>query len=152
MAAVLRNLTHEITLAIQTRNGISVAVMIWMAVMTLALLAAILFLSAAGYLWLTLQFGNIVAALIMAAAFVAVAIVAAIVSWEIRRRVRQRAILARAAKARAPSWAFDPRILAAAVQIGRELGWQRLVPLALVGFMATQWAREHRERAERDAD
>jgi len=29
------------------------------------------------------------------------------------------------------------------VEAGRKLGWQRLVPVALLGFMAAQWAREH---------
>jgi hypothetical protein len=29
------------------------------------------------------------------------------------------------------------------VEAGRKLGWQRLVPVALFGIMAAQWAREH---------
>jgi len=66
----------------------------------------------------------------------------------IRRRVKERAILARAAKAHAPSWLLDPRMLATALQVGREIGWQRIVPLALLGFIAAQWARERRDRGE----
>jgi len=30
----------------------------------------------------------------------------------------------------------------------RALGWQRLVPIALLGFMAAQWAREHHGHSE----
>jgi hypothetical protein len=37
------------------------------------------------------------------------------------------------------------RILATTLQAGRALGWQRIVPIVLLGFMATQWTREHRE-------
>ena len=66
-----------------------------------------------------------------------------------RRRVRERAILARAAKAHAPPWLLDPRILNVAVEAGRTLGWQRLIPVALLGFMAAQWARESRERGKK---
>ncbi len=113
--------------------------------MTLALLTAFAFLCVAGYDWFAVQFGSVFAALIMTGIFVLIAIVAAIVTALVRRRVRERAILARAAKAHAPSWLLDPRILATAVEAGRSIGWQRIVPLALVGFMAAQWAREHRD-------
>ena len=78
-----------------------------------------------------------------------VAIIAAIVSALIRRRVRERAILARAAKAHAPPWLLDPKILGVAMEAGRSLGWQRIVPVALVGFLAAQWARERRNKSEK---
>ncbi|HXX52852.1 MAG TPA: hypothetical protein VEI98_16455 [Xanthobacteraceae bacterium] len=119
------------------------------AVMILALLTAFAFICIAGYDWLSLRYGAVVAGLVMAGIFVCFAILAAIVGFVIRRRVKERAILARAAKAHAPSWLLDPRTLATAMQIGREVGWQRIVPLALVGFIAAQWARERRERGER---
>jgi hypothetical protein len=69
-----------------------------------------------------------------------------------RRRARERAILERAARAHAPSWLLDPRILATAVQIGREFGWQRIIPVALVGFMAAQWARDRRQQSQEPAE
>jgi hypothetical protein len=64
-----------------------------------------------------------------------------------RRQARERAILERAARAHAPSWLLDPKILATAVQVGRSLGWQRAIPLALVGIMVAQWTREHRAQS-----
>ena len=30
------------------------------------------------------------------------------------------------------------------MQAGRALGWQRLVPLALLGFLAARWVKEAR--------
>jgi hypothetical protein len=147
---MLKTLTREITLSIQARNGASAAVMVWLAVMTVALLAAFAFLCVAGYDWFAVQFGSVVAALVMTGIFVLIAILAAIVSALIRRRVRERAILARAAKAHAPSWLFDPRILGVAVEAGRSIGWQRIVPVALLGFMAAQWAREHRDNGRQN--
>ena len=88
----------------------------------------------------------------MAGIFVLVAVIGIVVCARARRRARERAILARAARAHAPSWLLDPKILAAAVQIGREFGWQRIVPVALLGFMAAQWAREHRQHWQEPAE
>jgi len=141
---MLKNLTREITLAIQARNGMSVAVIVWLAITALAVLAAFVFLCVAGYDWLSLQYGGVPAGLIMAGIFIGIAVVAAVASAMIRRRNRERAILARAAKAHAPPWLLDPRVLGVAMEAGRSLGWQRLVPIALIGFLAAQWARERR--------
>jgi hypothetical protein len=146
---MFKTLAREITLAIQARNGMSPAVVVWLAIMALALVTGFVFLCVAGYDWLALRYDNVAAGLIMTAIFVAIAVIAAIVSALIRRRVRERAILARAAKAHAPPWLFDPRILGVAVEAGRSLGWERIIPVALLGFMAAQWARERRGQADK---
>ena len=102
---------------------------------------------------LAVQTGSsVLAALIMAGIFAVLALIAAIICAAARRRTRERAILERAARARAPSWLLDPKILATAVQVGRTLGWQRIVPVALLGFMAAQWAREYRQRKHAGED
>jgi hypothetical protein len=36
-----------------------------------------------------------------------------------------------------------------AIQAGRALGWQRLVPLLLIGILGVQWARETHKDAGR---
>src|SRR5271163_2694767 len=143
---MLKSLTREVILSIQSRNGASRAVIVWLAVMAFALITAFVFLCVSGYDWLSLHYDPASAGLVMAGIFVVIAAIAAIASALVRRRVRERAILARAAKAHAPSWLADPRILGTVVQIGREMGWQRIVPVALVGLMAAQWTREYRER------
>jgi len=145
---MLKGLTQEVILSVQAKSGASAAVMAWIAAMALASLTAFVFLCVAGYYWLSLQFGAIFAGLAMAGIFVCLAIVAAVIGAVIRRRVKERAILARAAKAHASSWLLDPRMLATALQVGREIGWQRIVPLAFLGFIAAQWARERRDRGE----
>ena len=148
---MLKNLMHDITLAIQARSGASAALFVCFGLITLALLTAFVFLCVAGYDWLALQSGSVYAGLIMAAVFVLVALIGALLSALVRRSARERAILERAARARASSsWLLDPKILGAAVEAGRSLGWQRILPLALLGLMAAQWTREHRQhRAER---
>ena len=146
---MFKTVTREITLAIQVRSGLSIVVVVSMAVIATALLIAFAFLCVSGYAWLAVQFGTVFAGLIMAGVFVVIALIAAIVCASARRRTRERAILARAARAHAPPWLLDPKILSAAVEAGRAIGWQRIVPVALLGFMAAQWAREHREKSER---
>jgi len=143
---MFKTLTRDIVLAIQAENGLSTAVAVWSVLAVLALLAAFVFLSIAGYLGFAAKFGGFVAALIMAGIFVAIALIAVAIGALVRRRVRERAILARAAKARSPSWLLDPKVLGVAVEAGRSIGWQRLVPVALVAILAAQWAREKRDR------
>jgi hypothetical protein len=149
---MLKSVMHDMALAVQTRTGITAPLVLWLAVLTLATSAAFVFICVAGYDWLSLQLGGAVAALIMAGIFIVLALAALLVCASSRRRARERAILERAARAHTPSWLLDPRILATAVQIGRSLGWQRVLPLALVGLMAAQWAREHREQVDERPD
>jgi hypothetical protein len=149
---MFKSLMHDMVLAVQTRTGITASFVVWLIVVALAALTAFVFLCVAAYDWLALQIGSVYAALAMAAIFVAIAIIGLVVCLLARRRARERAILERAARAHAPSWLLDPKILATAVQVGRSLGWQRAIPLALVGFMVAQWAREHRTNVQEPAE
>jgi hypothetical protein len=144
---MLKTWMHDITLAIQARSGASPGLIVWVAVIGGALLTAFVFLCVAGYDWLALQWGNVVAGLVMAGIFVLIAVIGATAFAVARRRTRERAIVERAARAQAASsWLLDPKILGVAMQAGRTLGWQRLVPIALLAFLAAQWARDYRER------
>jgi hypothetical protein len=143
---MLKSITREIALSFQSRSGVSPAVVAWTAVLAFASLIAFVFLCVAGYAWLAMRFDGAIAGLIMAGIFIVLALIAALTAALIRRRVRERAILARAARAQSPSWLLDPRILGAAVEAGRTIGWQRIVPVALFGFVVAQWVRETRAR------
>jgi hypothetical protein len=57
---------------------------------------------------------------------------------------RQRAIVERAARAQGTRALIAPKVLGIAMQAGRALGWQRLIPLALLGFLAAQWVQQAR--------
>ena len=74
---MFKTLMREITLSIQAKNGASVAVMVWLGIMALALITAFVFLCVAGYDWFAVQFGSVFAGLIMAGIFVVIALVAA---------------------------------------------------------------------------
>jgi Ca2+/Na+ antiporter len=149
---MLKSLMHDAMLAVQSRSGITASFIVWLVVAMMAASTAFAFLCVAAYAWLALQIGGIYAGLVMAAIFVVIAIIGLIVCLLARRRARERAILERAARAHAPSWLLDPKILATAVQVGRSLGWQRVIPLALVGIMVAQWAREHRATSDEPAE
>jgi hypothetical protein len=149
---MLKSLMRDVVLSVQSKTGITTAFVAWLCIVALAAITAFVFLCVAGYDWLALQMSGVYAGLIMAGIFVLVAVIGIIVCTAARRRARERAILARAARAHAPSWLLDPKVLAAAVQIGREFGWQRIVPVALLGFMAAQWAREHRQHSQEPAE
>src|ERR1700728_1678017 len=137
---MLKNWMHDFTLAIQARSGVSAALFIWIGLIVLALLTAFIFLCVAAYAWLSQHIGAVFAGLIMAGIFLLIAAIGAVVSATMRRRARERAILERAARAHASSsWLLDPKILSTALQAGRLLGWQRIVPIALLGFLAATW-------------
>src|SRR5271156_1674382 len=149
---MFKGLMRDMVLAVQTRTGITPSFLVWLAIVWLAALTAFAFLCVAAYDWLSLQMSSVYAGLVMAAVFVLIAIIGIIVCLSARRRARERAILERAARAHAPSWLLDPKILATAVQVGRSLGWQRVIPLALVGIMVAQWARERRAAGQDSAE
>jgi Ca2+/Na+ antiporter len=144
---MLKRLMHDAMLAVQSRSGITASFIVWLIVAMMAASTAFAFLCVAAYAWLARQMGSVHAGLVMAAIFVVIAIIGLVVCLLARRRARERAILERAARAHAPSWLLDPKILATAVQVGRSLGWQRVIPLALVGIMVAQWTREHRAQS-----
>jgi hypothetical protein len=149
---MLKNWMHDIALALRARSGLTGGFFVWLMIILLAALTAFAFLCVAAYDWLSLQLGSIYAALAIAGFFILVALIGALVAAIARRRARERAILERAARAQsASSWLLDPKILGAALQAGRTLGWQRIIPVALLAFAAAQWLRERGGRKSDDA-
>ena len=149
---MFKNWMHDFALGIQARSGLTAGFFVWLAIMLFAALTAFVFLCVAAYDWLSLQLGSVYAALTMAGIFILIALIGALVSAMSRRRARERAILERAARAHgASSWLLDPKILGVALQAGRSLGWQRIIPVVLLAFLAAQWLRERGERTPDDA-
>lgn len=141
---------RDITLSLQAKSGLTPAFFIWMAIIAVASLTAFAFLCVAAYDWASLQVGAVYAGLIMAGVFVLIAVVGAIVSAVLRSHAKKRAIAERAARAEAASsWLLDPKLLSAALQAGRTVGWQRVIPVALLAFLAAEWLRS-RQQGESD--
>jgi hypothetical protein len=145
---MLKNLMRDIALSVQAKSGVTPSLFVWLSVVALALLSAFVFLCVAGYTWLALQLGAVFAGLAMAGVFLLIALIAVTAAAISRRSARQRAILERAARAQAtPSWLLDPQLLGVAMQAGRSLGWERIIPIALLGFLAAHWLRGSRRPA-----
>jgi hypothetical protein len=137
----------DVVLWIQAKSGITSGLVIWTAVIVIALLTTFAFVCVAGYNWLTLQLGATFAGLAMAGIFLLIALIAATVCAVSRRRAKKRALLIRAARAHgATPWLLDPRILGAAMQAGRSRRWQRIVTIVLLGFLGVNLAREINRR------
>ena len=80
----------------------------------------------------------------MTGVFLLIAVLGGAASALARGRTRQRAVLERAARAQGTKALINPKVLNVAMQAGRALGWQGLIPLALLGFLAAQWVQEAR--------
>jgi hypothetical protein len=147
---MIKGLMREAVLAIQAKSGVTPGLFVGLGIAAVAALIAFIFLCVAAYAWVATLVGHVFAGLIVAGFFILVAVIAAIVAMAARQSAKQRAILERAAHARGGAWLLDPKIVSTAVQVGRTLGWQRLVPVALLGFLAAQWAREYRQHGRRE--
>ncbi len=127
-------------LTAEAKTGFSGQVLIWSVVAGLCAAFTFFFVVLAAFIWLAQRYSALTAALILAGFFLLVAIGAALACVMTRRRTIQRAQLALAARSNAP-W-MDPRILGIGLQIGRTIGWKRIVPLAAVGVLAVGFAKE----------
>jgi hypothetical protein len=101
-----------------------------------------------GYVWLSIELGPVFGGLAVAGVFLLIGVLSAAASAIARDRTRQRAVLERAARAQGTRALIDPKVLSIAMQAGRALGWQRLIPLALLGFVAAQWVQEARRQED----
>ena len=103
---------------------------------------ALIFFTIAAYIWLSQRYDSLTAALTLASIYLVLALIAVAVLVIVRRREIERAKRELAARARAPAFWQDPRVLAAGVEIGRMIGWKKTVPLAALGLFAVGIARE----------
>ena len=148
---MLKNLQQNVILWIQAKTGLTTGFFAWLAVAGAAAAMAFVFLCVAGYAWLSAELDAVFGGLVMTGVFLLIAVVAAAASAIMRRRTKQRALLERAAtRAPATSALIDPKVLNIALRAGRTFGWQRVVTLALLGFLAAQLARETRGGHTRD--
>jgi hypothetical protein len=145
---MLQNLKRELILFIQAKTGATFSLVVWFGLVALAAPTAFVFLCVALYDWVALQLNNVFAGLIVAGFFMAVAAIGVVAAMMARRNARNRAILERAARAQAPSRLLDPKIIGLALQAGRRIGWQRVLPIALLALVTAQWARAYQSRSD----
>jgi hypothetical protein len=145
---MIRNLQSNIVLWVKAKTGLSSGLVISLAVAGGAALLTFIFLCVTGYAWLSIKLGPVFGGLAMAGVFLLIGVVSAAAAALARDRTRQRALLERAARAQGTRAWIDPKVLSIGMQAGRVFGWQRLIPLALLGFLALQWVQESRRQED----
>lgn len=100
-----------------------------------ALVVALVFLCAAGFIAIYRDYGPITACLSGAALFVVIALGVVAVHGELKRRAEVRRAEA-AKRAAQQSFLTDPALLATGVQLARIIGVKRLIPVIMLGGLA----------------
>jgi hypothetical protein len=124
----------------KAKTGLSIGLLIWAAIAVLGVVAALLFLLLAAFVWLTTRFGALFAALIMAGACLLIAVIAALISYASRSSAITEARLALAERKHQP-W-LNPALLSVGLQAGKQVGWGRLLSLAAAVVLAAGIGRE----------
>ena len=138
---MLKSLKEHVVLWVQAKTGVTAFVFVVLGSAGLALVMAFVFLCVCAYVSLSIKIGAVSSSLAMAGVFFLIAIVGIAAAVLSRRRTKQRAMLGRAARVHGVVLA-DPRTLNVIAQAARTLGWRRIVPVALLGFLVAQWAQE----------
>jgi hypothetical protein len=143
---------RHLELTFKSKTGFGTGVLAWGLIALLGAAATVVLLVVAGFVALAQQYGPLVAALALGGLFLLITIVAGVCCLSSQRQTAAAARLALAARSQAP-W-LDPRYLGVGIQIGRAIGWRRLVPLAAVGVLAAGLAKEWigRSRPAGEAD
>lgn len=127
-------------LTIKSKTGFGSGVLIWGLIALLGGAVTLGFFIFAAFIALAARYGPLIAALGLGSMFLLVTLLAVLGCVSSRRRTVAGARLALEARSHAP-W-LDPRLVGVGLQIGRAIGWRRLVPLAAVGVLAVGLAKE----------
>jgi hypothetical protein len=131
---------RHIALNAKARTGFGPQLVVWFLAAAVSLALALGFLCTAAFVWLASRFDAVTAGLVLGSVFLLVAVMAAVAGWIARLRNMERARRELAARSQA-GW-FDPKFLAVGIEIGRTIGWRRIMTLAAVGLMAAGLGKE----------
>jgi hypothetical protein len=131
---------RHITLTAKAKTGFGPAIVLCWLVAALAIVLAVGFLCAAAFVFLANRYDGVTAGLILAGIFIAIAVVALVAAALLRRRAMERARLELAARNQA-AW-LSPKMITLGIEIGRAIGWRRIITLAAVGVLAAGLGKE----------
>ena len=142
---------RHITLNAQAKTGFGPQLIVWFLIALISLGLGLVFLSVAAFVWLAHRYDGVTAGLVLAGLFLLVAIIAALAGLMARRRNIERS--RRELAARSQTGWLDPKLLAAGLEIGRTIGWRRIITLAAAGLVAAGVAKEWSgEKAPKDGE
>jgi hypothetical protein len=135
---------RHLTLLAEARTGFSVPIGLWLLVTIVSSGAVVVFLCISAFLWIALRYDPLTANLAMACLFLFIASTAGFICVSARQRNMELARLVLASRSRTP-W-LDPRVLALGLNVGRSIGWGKLIPLAVVAIVAGVLGKKWLER------
>jgi hypothetical protein len=131
---------RHIALHAQARTGFAPQLIVWFLIALTSLGLGLTFLCVAAFVWLAQRYDAVTAGLVLAGFFLIIAVIATLAGLLARRRNRERARL-ELARSRAAGW-LDPKLLAVGLEIGRTIGWRRIITLAAAALVAAGVAKE----------
>jgi len=146
----MRGWIEYFRLRLKARTGFGGDVAMWAVVAAVGAVITAFFLVLAVTVWLADRYGALTATIMVGAFFLLLTIASAIACTVAYHKNMQRAQQALAVRRNAP-W-FNPGNVAAAMQIGRAVGWRKAAPLVAVGLLAFGLAREWLEPSHPPAE
>ena len=131
---MIEGLVRDAVRAVKAETGASTEGIVWLFVIPVSLAFGLLFLSWSAHVALAELYGPAIAALIIGCVYLVIAAMVIARFVVVRRRIAAEARAQLAAKG--PAFPIDPAMLTIGLQIGRAIGWRRIVPLAAVGLLA----------------
>jgi hypothetical protein len=144
----MSGLLRYATLTVKAKTGLGAAVAGWAVIVVLCAAAMLLFLLFAAFIWLAERYSPLSAAMILATVLLLMAIMAGIVCVAAQRRNVE--VAKRAIEAQSATRLLHPKFLGIGLQIGRAIGWQKLISLAAVGILAAGLAWEWSGKPHQD--
>jgi hypothetical protein len=137
MSAMIEGLVRDAVRVVKTATGANQESIVWLTVVPIMLFFGFAFLSWAACVQLAEYYGAAIAGAIVGGVYLVIAAAVIVRLLIVRRRILAEARAQLAAKAQGPApWPIDPAMLTVGLQIGRAIGWRRVVPLAVVGLLA----------------
>jgi hypothetical protein len=141
MNQMMNGWLRQLALMVTVRTGFSAQIVVCFVIAAVAMVLTVGFLCAAAFVWLAGRYDPLTASLILAGVFLLIAVIAVVAGALARRRNIERARLELAARKAAAGW-LDPRLLSVGLEIGRTIGWRRIISLAGVAIFAAGLAKE----------
>ena len=135
---MIDGLLRDAMVTVRAKTGLTGTVVACAAIVAVCAAAAIIFLCYAAFLSLAQTYDALTASLVLGCGFFVACLIAVIAMMAARR---QAVAQARAEAARHAWWA-DPKFVGIALEVGRAIGWRKIVPIALVGLIAAGLSKE----------
>jgi uncharacterized membrane protein len=140
---MLSGLMRSAMLAAKARTGASTQLLVCAAIAIIGAIATFGFLCVLAFIWLSDQLTPLEAASVIAGFFFAVTLLSIITLAILRRRTMNRARILLAAQQSALM--LDPKVVGIGVQLGRIVGWKKvlpiIIPIAIAGVLAVNMGR-----------